>query len=95
MPSLAAGIANNCFEWTPFFIISRSEMIKNGVHSKFSFAATGGGMLSTQPQDSGDSPRRMFFGGASRKSTYETLQNLKSSLEKLTLSSHTFPFHKL
>jgi hypothetical protein len=26
--------AKENFEWTPFFIISRSEMIKNGVHSK-------------------------------------------------------------
>jgi hypothetical protein len=46
---LAAGTANNCFEWTPFFIISRSEMMKNGVHSKFYFTAAGGGILFTQP----------------------------------------------
>jgi hypothetical protein len=50
MPSLAAGTANNCFEWTLFFIISLREMMKNSVHSKFSFATAGGRILFTQPR---------------------------------------------
>ena len=58
--SMAACAAKLYFEWTSFFMISRSEIIKNDVHSKLSFAAEGGKILFTQPQ-------KMLFGGAGRQ----------------------------
>ncbi len=46
---LATYTAKFYFEWMPFCLILRSKMRQNGIHSKFSFAAEGGGILFTQP----------------------------------------------
>jgi hypothetical protein len=79
MPSLAAGTANNCFEWTPFFIILLHKMIKNGVHSKFSFAAAGG-ILFTQPHTFQTALLEIIIGGVSRRKPPNPL--LKVLLQK-------------